>query len=59
MKGCSGKGKWTKLWILLDNNKIKIRIRVTYAPQENVTSNIELKTMYNSISKQIPIVQET
>ena len=46
------------LWILLDNNKSKIRIRVIYAPQENVTSNNELKIMYNNISKQISIAQE-
>ena len=31
------------LWILVDNNIIKIRIGVIYAPQENVTSNNELK----------------
>ena len=35
------------LWILLDNNKSKIRIGVIYAPKENVTSNKELKIMYN------------
>ena len=43
------------LWILLDNNRSKIRIGVTCAPQENVTSNNELKIMYNNISKQISI----
>ena len=46
------------LWILLDNNRSKIRIGVIYAPQENVTSNNELKVMYNNISKQISIAQE-
>ena len=46
------------LWILLDNNRSKIRIGVTCAPQENVTSNNELKIMYNNISKQISITQE-
>ena len=46
------------LWILLDNNRSKIRIGVIYAPQENVTSNNELKIMYNNISKQISIAQE-
>ena len=29
-----------------------------YAPKENVTSNNELKVMYNNISKQISIAQE-
>ena len=46
------------LWKLLDNNRSKIRIGVIYAPQENVTSNNELKVMYNNISKQISIAQE-
>ena len=46
------------MWILLDNNRSKIRIGVIYAPQENVTSNNELKIMYNNISKQISIAQE-
>ena len=38
-------------WILLDNNRSKIRIGVTYDPHE-------LKIMYNNISKQISIAQE-
>ena len=46
------------LQILLDNNRSKTRIGVIYAPKENVTSNNELKIMYNSISKQISITQE-
>ena len=46
------------LWILLDNNRSKIRIWVIYTPQENVTLNIELKVMYNNISKEISIAQE-
>ena len=46
------------MWILLDNNRSKIRIGVIYAPQENVTSNNELKIMYNNISKQISIAQD-
>ena len=45
------------LSILLDNNRSKIRIGVIYAPQENVTSNNELKVIYNSTSKQISIAQ--
>ena len=31
------------LWILLDDNRCKIRIGVIYAPQENVTSATSLK----------------
>ena len=58
IRGCSGKGNWQKLWILLDNNRSKIRIGVIYAPQENVTSKNELKVMCNNISKQISIAQE-
>ena len=46
------------MWILLANNSSKIRIGVIYAPQDNVTTNNELKTMYNNISKQISIVQK-
>ena len=46
------------LWILLDNNRNKIRIGVIYTPQENVTSNNELKIIYINISKQISIAQE-
>ena len=42
--------------ILLDDKTSKNRIEVIYAPQENLTTNNELKTMYNKISKQIPIV---
>ena len=43
---------------MLDNNRSKIRIGVIHASQGNVTSNSELKIMYNSISKQISIAQE-
>ena len=46
------------MWILLDNNRSKIRIGVIYAPQENVTPNNELEIMYHNISKQISIAQE-
>ena len=42
----------------MDNNRNKIRIGVICAPQENVTSNNELRIMYNNISKQISIAQE-
>ena len=46
------------LCILLDNNRSKVRIRVIFAPQENVISNKELKIMYNNISNQISDVQK-
>ena len=46
------------LWILLDNNRSKIKLGVIYVPQVNVTSNNELKIIYNNISKQISIDQE-
>ena len=44
---------WKMLWILLDNNRIKIRMGLIYASQENVTSNNEFRIMYNNIRKQI------
>ena len=37
------------LWILLNNQKRKIRIGVIYGPQENVTQNNELKLLYKTI----------
>ena len=46
------------LWILLDNNRSKFRIGVIYTPQENLTSNNELKVIYNNISKQNSTSQE-
>ena len=38
------------LWVLLNNQKIQVSMGVIYGPQENVTSNSELKKMYESIS---------
>ena len=38
------------LWVLLNNQKIQVRMGVVYGPQENVTSNSELKKLYESIS---------
>ena len=38
------------LWVLLNNQKIQVRMGVIYGPQENVTSNSELEKMYESIS---------
>ena len=43
---------------LLDNNRSKTRKGFMYAPQENITSKKELKTLYNNINKQISIAQE-
>ena len=40
------------LWLLLDNTKIKLRIGVIYAPQENVTYAKDLKTIYKEIEEQ-------
>ena len=45
-------------WILLDDNRNKIRIGVIYAPQEIVISNNKLKIMHINISKQISTGQE-
>ena len=46
------------MWILVDNDRSRLRIGVIYTSQENVTSNNELKIMYNNIIKQISIAQE-
>ena len=46
------------LWILLTNTKKKTKIGVIFAPQENVTSNNELKLMYENIREQIKIGKE-
>ena len=40
------------LWLLVDNTKIKLRIGVIYAPQENVTYAKDLKTIYKEIEQQ-------
>ena len=38
------------LWILLNNQKQKIRIGAFYGPQENMTSNNELKIIIQNNS---------
>ena len=43
------------LWLLLNNQKIQVRMGVIYGPQENVTPNSELKKLYESISDQVEI----
>ena len=46
------------LWILLNNQKQKIRTGAIYGPQENVTPNNELKLLYKTIAEQIEIAKE-
>ena len=46
------------LWILINNNRIKIRIGVVYAPQESRTSKQDLAKMYENIKTQIKIAEE-
>ena len=41
------------LWILLNNQKKKIKVGVIYAPQEGVTPNKELKKLHTSITEEI------
>ena len=41
------------LWILLNNQKKKIKVGVIYALQEGVTANKELKKLYTSITEEI------
>ena len=41
------------LWILLNRQKKKIKVRVIYAPQEGVTPNKELKKLYTSKTEEI------
>ena len=43
------------LWLILNNQKIQVRMGVIYGPQENVTPNSELKKLYESISDQVEI----
>ena len=37
------------LWVLLNNQKIQVRMGVIYGPQENVTPNSELKKLYDQV----------
>ena len=45
-------------WILLNNQKQKIRIGAMRGPQENVTPNNEQKLLYQMIAEQIEIAKE-
>ncbi len=40
------------LWIVIDNQRIKLRIGIVYAPQESRTSKERLQVMYDKIDKQ-------
>ena len=46
------------LWILLNNQKQKIRIGVIYGPQKNMKPNNELKLIYRTIAEQIETEKE-
>ena len=41
------------IWIKIDNGRIKIRIGVIYAPQENKVKNEEITNMYETVTKEI------
>ena len=43
------------IWIVIDNNKVKLRIGTIYAPQESRTSKENLKKMYENIMARINI----
>ena len=46
------------MWIVLDNNRMRMRIGVIYAPQECRTSKEELKLMYDKIGNQILLAKQ-
>ena len=41
------------MWMVIDNNKVKIRLGLIYAPQECRTKKEKLKIMYNDIQNQV------
>ena len=45
------------LWILLNDQKRKIRIGAIYGPQENMTPNNKLKLLHKTIAEQIEIIK--
>ena len=47
-----------KLWILLNNQKKKIKVGVIFVSQEGVTPNKELKKLYASVMEEIIKVRE-
>ena len=46
------------LWIVWNNQRHKIRIRVIYGSQENMTPNNEQKLLYKTIAEQIETAKE-
>ena len=46
------------LWILLNNQKWKIRTEASYGPQKNMAPSNELKLLHKSIAEQIEITKE-
>ena len=44
-----------QMWIKISNEKIKLRVGLVYAPQENKTKLPELVKMYKKIEKQIEL----
>ena len=45
-------------WVLLNNQKNKIKVGVIYVPQESVTSNKELKKLCTSVMEEIIKIKE-
>eukprot|EP00794_Sanderia_malayensis_P001695 gene1695-1886_t len=41
------------MWMVINNNRIKVRIGLIYGPQESRTTTKEIETMYKRIEKQI------
>jgi len=46
------------LWVKVDNNQVKLRIGVIYAPQESRTNIETLRRMYNGIQAQAKIAKK-
>ena len=46
------------MWMTIDNNKVKIRLGLIYAPQESRTNKKKLKPMYEAIEEQILYAKE-
>ena len=46
------------IWIKIDNGRIKVRIGVVYAPQENKCRNKELEKMYEKITEEVKKAEE-
>ena len=46
------------LWVVIDNNQVKIRLGLIYAPQESRTKKAKLKIMYEHIKEQVQRAEE-